>query len=922
MSKGELKKVIGSLLHKKAKRIVTGVVRAGRRTDIMTVGRQGRYIRYRSPTTSEVQDIALLPTIKSAILHSGKSRKEREGKIEIKKRDYKEKVRRRKISSLICIVMDTSSSMVAHSRIMAIKAALGELMLDAYQKRDRISVVTCFGRGAEVAVPFTSSVDKGQSFVERAPYGGTTPLAAGIRKGLEALLAKLRVEKDTRALLVIVTDGTANVPIVPGSDVRGEIVNTCLAIQDVGVPTLVIDVSDAGSELAREMAENAAGHYHHAEPPEEAATGKGVDGLIAFDDVLQALMGALVNPDIRGMLVRGATPELLEQALHYLDSLSLEIKANAKCAIGCAPERPDDFCYTCRLRYLEAVEEPLKEIPTSLWTYPIVRLPKKLTKRDLIGEIYVRFVAQPGLVGRAHRGILYGGRLPEADGPVLRAAAGILERGFYDLEKDGSELRVPAKYTLVVTAEEGQEAPDYLARVIDMVVELKRDEDLYDSARTLTYRKGYDVDPARFEAQLDKARKEGIFQVIKARKMMAGMRVGAYGEDVIAAIASRFSPKEDFIRKVQKLARTYAAKRLRGEVDDSDIAAALLSLKPLWEIDEAKGSELPFMDVARSVAENEVIKDKLLMAFVAPRKVRGVLLSGFSPEAARNALKYVQDLGMEIDTVKGCRYLCDPLDAVGSCSYCHIKSELGEVETVKTRLPVVSVPQSATRERLMGRVFIHYLLTPNLLLRAHRGVLFVEDVDKLSSEAAEAIAEVLATGRNRVEGDDSTVELPCVFTLIGTLSNPDGEVHPMLQEQMAALVSYEELDEVRMNVRAERYARIFSASPEGFAAASAAEKAATLATLDGARSAMAKAAMTESQLDMTARICAELGAAGNTPELAIQTVAQVLSALRGESRVDDADILRAVKLVLPLYAGGDRGQVQESLRGLVLQNAG
>ena len=74
---------------------------------------------------------------------------------------------------------------------------------------------------------------------------------------------------------------------------------------------------------------------------------------------------------------------------------------------------------------------------------------------------------------------------------------------------------------------------------------------------------------------------------------------------------------------------------------------------------------------------------------------------------------------------------------------------------------------------------------------------------------------------------------------------------------------------------------------------------------------------------MTARICAELGAAGNTAEFAIQTVAQVLAALRGEVHMEDADILRAVTLVLPLYAGTHiTGLDEESLRSVVLQYAG
>ena len=152
MASGDLKKIMTTLLHQKSKRIVTGTVKSGRRTDIMTVGSQGRYLKSRPPKTSDVSDIAILPTIQAAIMHS------QGGKIEVKKRDYREKVRRRRISTLICMVLDASSSMVMDAKMKGIKDALGELMLDAYQKRDRISLVSCYGRNAEVVLPFTSSM--------------------------------------------------------------------------------------------------------------------------------------------------------------------------------------------------------------------------------------------------------------------------------------------------------------------------------------------------------------------------------------------------------------------------------------------------------------------------------------------------------------------------------------------------------------------------------------------------------------------------------------------------------------------------------------------------------------------------------------------------------------------------------------------
>ncbi|MCK4265843.1 MAG: VWA domain-containing protein, partial [Thermoplasmata archaeon] len=341
---------MASLLKQKSKRIVTGTVRTGRRTDIMTVGKQGRYLKYRTPKTAGAVDIALMPTIKAAIMHS------KVGKIEVKKRDYREKVRRRKISTLICLVLDASSSMVIDAKMKSIKDALEELMLDAYQKRDRISLVSCFGRHAEVVLPFTSSIEKGKQYIEKLEFGGTTPLAAGLYKGLDNLRAKLRIEKDTNPLLIVVTDGGANTPIVPGEDIEGEVKDACLAIEKTNIPTLVIDVSTDGARLAREMAEVSGGVYYKLEHEAALESTVTIEEVMEFDNVLEHVSIGLVDPDFKGVVFHASKKKVVRSVLEFVDALSLEFKAIADCHVGCDPSDPESFCYHCRLKYLEAEE--------------------------------------------------------------------------------------------------------------------------------------------------------------------------------------------------------------------------------------------------------------------------------------------------------------------------------------------------------------------------------------------------------------------------------------------------------------------------------------------------------------------------------------------------------------------------------------
>ncbi len=106
-------------------------------------------------------------------------------------------------------VVDASGSMAARQRMSAVKGAVLSLLLDAYQRRDKVGLVTFRGSAAEVALPPTSSVDAAAARLESLPTGGRTPLAAGLLKAHEVLRVERLRDPARRALLVVVTDGRA-----------------------------------------------------------------------------------------------------------------------------------------------------------------------------------------------------------------------------------------------------------------------------------------------------------------------------------------------------------------------------------------------------------------------------------------------------------------------------------------------------------------------------------------------------------------------------------------------------------------------------------------------------------------------------------------------------------------------------------------
>ncbi|MFE3018707.1 putative cobaltochelatase [Streptomyces sp. NPDC059256] len=127
----------------------------------------------------------------------------------IRRDDLRQASREGRESNLVLFVVDASGSMAARQRMGAVKGAVLSLLLDAYQRRDKVGLITFRGQDAEVALPPTSSVDTAAARLALLPTGGRTPLAAGLFKAHDVLRVERMRDPSRRPLLVVVTDGRA-----------------------------------------------------------------------------------------------------------------------------------------------------------------------------------------------------------------------------------------------------------------------------------------------------------------------------------------------------------------------------------------------------------------------------------------------------------------------------------------------------------------------------------------------------------------------------------------------------------------------------------------------------------------------------------------------------------------------------------------
>ena len=247
---------------------------AGKRTKTRTNRKEGRYISSRRQ--DRVTDLALDATLREAAIYQRERRlqqTQRSGqqrKLLLKRSDMRQKIRVRKTRSAICFVVDASWSMAADERMRATKSAVIALLRDAYQRRDRVGLVSFQRDYATLLLPLTSSVELAQKQLQVMPTGGKTPLSRGMLLGYEVLEKARRQDPEVLPLMVLLTDAQANVAM---SDLQPQQEAYALAdfISAQTMQCVVIDTEHPVFErgLARQLAEHLKGSYHRLEDIQE-----------------------------------------------------------------------------------------------------------------------------------------------------------------------------------------------------------------------------------------------------------------------------------------------------------------------------------------------------------------------------------------------------------------------------------------------------------------------------------------------------------------------------------------------------------------------------------------------------------------------------------------------------------------------------
>ncbi|GAA1301816.1 putative cobaltochelatase [Pseudonocardia xinjiangensis] len=303
-----------------------------------------------------------------------------------------------------------------------------------------------------------------------------------------------------------------------------------------------------------------------------------------------------------------------------------------------------------------------------------------------------------------------------------------------------------------------------------------------------------------------------------------------------------------------------------------------------------------------AVVGHDDLRLALLLNAVHPG-VGGVLVRGEKGTAKSTAVRALAALLPRLHVLAGCRFSCDPAAPDPECPDGPHATTAGH-ETRAARL--VELPVGATEDRLVGSLDLERALSegvrayqPGLLADAHRGVLYVDEVNLLHDHLVDLLLDAAAMGRAHVERDGVSVSHAARFLLVGTMNPEEGELRPQLLDRFGLAVEVRAARDVATRVEVVRRRLAFEADPVAFTAAWRDAESATAERIAAARARVGSVVLPDAELRRIAAVCAAFDVDGMRADLVIARAAVAHAAWRGADAVAEEDVRVAARLALP-----------------------
>lgn len=302
-----------------------------------------------------------------------------------------------------------------------------------------------------------------------------------------------------------------------------------------------------------------------------------------------------------------------------------------------------------------------------------------------------------------------------------------------------------------------------------------------------------------------------------------------------------------------------------------------------------------------AIVGQEEMKLALQLTAIDPT-IGGVLVFGDRGTGKSTTVRALAALLPKMRAVIGCPYNCPPEHPFDQCPVCTGGHEPGHMKAGEVPVPVVDLPLGATEDRVVGALDLERALTqgekafePGLLARAHRGFLYIDEVNLLEDHIVDLLLDVAASGENVVEREGLSIRHPARFVLIGSGNPEEGELRPQLLDRFGLAIEVTTPEDLKTRVEVVRRRDAYERHGADFVARFDDSDHALRTRILEARDRLDTIVVADPVLERASELCLSLGTDGLRGELTLLRAARALAAFDGDDAVED----RHLKAVAP-----------------------
>ncbi|SMC38764.1 protoporphyrin IX magnesium-chelatase [Desulfocicer vacuolatum DSM 3385] len=320
-----------------------------------------------------------------------------------------------------------------------------------------------------------------------------------------------------------------------------------------------------------------------------------------------------------------------------------------------------------------------------------------------------------------------------------------------------------------------------------------------------------------------------------------------------------------------------------------------------------KRATFPFV----AIVGQEQMKLALILNIINPG-LSGVLIRGEKGTAKSTAVRALAEILPKIDTVKGCPFRLSRRETGNTCRECIVaacpvkEGNINRPDMEKTGIKVIELPVGATEDRVVGTMDLEHALKkgekrvdPGILAAAHRGILYVDEVNLLDDHVVDVLLDSAAMGVNTIEREGLSFSHPAKFTLVGTMNPEEGELRPQLLDRFGLCVNIEGAHDPEDRVAVMERRAAFDEDPGLFCSRWQDDSQALSRKIETAMALYPKVTMDRSLLFEIASFCLDVGVDGHRGDIVILKTAKTLAAYHGRTEVILEDIEHGAELALP-----------------------